>query len=64
MGRDYYALDMLPLAYEREIKDLVFSYKAVYSYIDIDVSDYATFNNLSTYTPWSVYWLLSYFSGL
>ena len=64
MGRDCYALDMLPLAYEREIKDLVFSYKAVYSYNDIDVSDYATFNNLSTSTPWSVYWLLSYFSGL
>ena len=36
---------MLPLAYDREIKDLVFFYKAVYSYIDIDVSNYVTFNN-------------------
>lgn len=39
------ALDMLPLAYDREIKDLVFFYKAVYRHIDIDVSDYVTFNN-------------------
>ena len=36
---------MLPLAYDREIKDLVFFYKAIYGYIDIDVSNYVTFNN-------------------
>ena len=44
-GERLLALDMLPLAYDREIKDLVFFYKAVYGYIDIDVSDYVTFNN-------------------
>ena len=44
-GERLLALDMLPLAYDREIKDLVFFYKAVYGYIDIDVSDYATFND-------------------
>ena len=30
-GERLLALDMLPLAYDREIKDLVFSYKTVYS---------------------------------
>ena len=44
-GERLLALDMLPLAYDREIKDLVFFYKAVYGYIDIDVSDYVSFNN-------------------
>ena len=39
------ALDMLPLAYDREIKDLVLFYKAVYGYIDMDVSNYVTLNN-------------------
>ena len=39
------AFDMLPLAHDREIKDLVFSYEAVYGYTDIDISDYVTFNN-------------------
>ena len=29
-GERLLALDMLPLAYDREIKDLVFFYKAVY----------------------------------
>ena len=43
------ALDMLPLAYDREINDLVFFYKAVYSYIDIDVSNYVTFTSLSCF---------------
>ena len=31
-------LDLLPLTYDREIKDLVFLYKALYGYIDIDIS--------------------------
>ena len=31
-------LDLLPLAYDREVKDLVFLYKALYGYIDIDIS--------------------------
>ena len=44
-GKRLLALDMLPLAYDREIKDLVFLYKAVYWHIDIDVSNYVTFNN-------------------
>ena len=44
-GERQLALDMLPLAYDREIKDLVFFYKAIYGYIDIDVSNYVTFNN-------------------
>ena len=39
------ALDMLPLAYDREIKDEKRKIKAVYGHIDIDVSDYVTFNN-------------------
>ena len=46
-GKRLLALDMLPLAYDREIGDLVFFYKAVYGYIDIDVSNYVTFNNHS-----------------
>ena len=44
-GERLLALDMLPLAYDRKIKDLVFFYKAVYGFIDIDVSNYVTFNN-------------------
>ena len=44
-GERLLGLGMLPLAYDKEIKDLVFFYKAVYGYIDIDVSDYVTFNN-------------------
>ena len=36
---------MLPLAYDREIKDLVFFYKDFFCYIDIDVPNYVTFNN-------------------
>ena len=41
-GERLLALDMLPLACVREIKELVFFYKAVYGYIDIDVSDYVS----------------------
>ena len=36
-------LDMLPLAYDREVKDLVFFYKAMNGYIDIDVSNFVNF---------------------
>ena len=64
-GERLLALDMLPLAYDRKIKDLVFFYKAVYGFIDIDVSNYVTFNNHPrTYAPWAVCQLLSYCSGL
>jgi len=31
-------LDLLPLTFDREVKDLIFLYKALYGYIDIDVS--------------------------
>jgi len=31
-------LDLLPLTYDREVKDLIFLYKALYGHIDIDVS--------------------------
>ena len=31
-------LDLLPLTYDHEIKDLVFLYKALYGHIDIDIS--------------------------
>ena len=44
-GETMFALDMLPLAFDREIRNLVFFYKAVYGYTDIDVSDYVTLNN-------------------
>ena len=30
--------DLLPLTYDREVKNLVFLYKALYGYIDIDIS--------------------------
>ena len=31
-------LDLLPLTYDREVKDLILLYKALYGYIDIDIS--------------------------
>ena len=31
-------LDLLPLIYDREVKDLVFLYEALYGYIDIDIN--------------------------
>ena len=31
-------LDMLPFTYDSEVKDLLFLYKALYGYIDIDIS--------------------------
>ena len=46
-GERLLALDILPFAYDREIRDLVFFYKAVYGYIDIDVSNCVTLNNHS-----------------
>ena len=36
-GEKLLASDMLPLVYNRAIEDLVFFYKAFYSYIDIDI---------------------------
>ena len=34
---------MLPLCYFREIQDLVFFYKALYGYVDLDISSYVSF---------------------
>ena len=31
-------VDLFPLTYDREVKDLVFLYKALYGYIDIDIT--------------------------
>ena len=54
-ARPVLALDMPPLTYDPEIKDLVFIYKAVYGFIAIDVSNYVTFNNHPrTCAPWPV----------
>ena len=41
-GEKLLALDMLPLVYNRAIEDLVFFYKAFYSYIDIDITNNIT----------------------
>ena len=41
-GERLLALDMLPLVYNRAIEDLVFFYKAFYSYIDIDITNNIT----------------------
>ena len=54
-ARPVLALDMPPLTYDPEIKDLVFIYKAIYGFIAIDVSNYVTFNNHPrTCAPWPV----------
>ena len=38
-------LGLLPLCYEREIKDLVFFFKALYGHIDLDVHSFVSFVN-------------------
>ena len=38
-------LSLLPLCYDREIKDLVFFFKALYARIDLDVHSFVSFNN-------------------
>jgi hypothetical protein len=37
------ALGLLPLCYDREIKDLVFFFKALYGYINLNINDYVSF---------------------
>jgi hypothetical protein len=32
-------LELLPLCYDREVKDLVFFFKALYGYINLDIND-------------------------
>ena len=39
------ALDLLPLCYDREMTDLMFFYKALYGYTDIDISTFFSFVN-------------------
>jgi hypothetical protein len=36
-------LELLPLCYDREIKDLVFFFKALYGYINLVINDYVSF---------------------
>ena len=37
------SLNLLPLSYDREIKDLTFFFKAMYGYYDLNVFDYVSF---------------------
>ena len=37
------ALNLLPLSYDREIKDLTFFFKAIYGYYDLNIFDYVSF---------------------
>jgi hypothetical protein len=37
------ALDLLPLTFDREVKDLVFLYKALFGYVNVDISNYVSF---------------------
>jgi hypothetical protein len=50
MGQQEYkdqlvTLDLLPLCYDRELKNLIFFYKASRGYIDIDISNFVSFVN-------------------
>ena len=36
-------LDMLPLTLDREIKDLMFMYKALFGFINVDINNYVSF---------------------
>jgi hypothetical protein len=36
------ALDLLPLTFDREVKDLVFLYKALFGYVNVDVKKIRT----------------------
>ena len=37
------ALDLLPLTFDREVKDLVYLYKALFGYVNVDVSNCVSF---------------------
>ena len=37
------ALNLLPLSFDRKIKDLVFLYKALFGYVNVNVSNYVSF---------------------
>ena len=36
-------LNLLPLTFDREIKDLVFLYKGLFGYLNVNISKYVTF---------------------
>jgi hypothetical protein len=36
-------LILLPLCYDREIKDLIFFYKALCGYIEVNINEYVSF---------------------
>ena len=62
------ALERLPLTFDREVKDLVFLYKAMFGYVNVDVSNYVSFvsqgrtrlSNTSKYTPQSQICIVQY----
>ena len=37
------ALDLLPLTYDREVRDLVYFFKSLFSYIDVNIDNYVSF---------------------
>ena len=37
------ALDLLPLNYDREVRDLVYFFKSLFSYIDVNIDNYVSF---------------------
>ena len=37
------ALDLLPLTYDREVRDLVYFFKSLFNYIDINIDNYVSF---------------------
>ena len=37
------SLNLLPLSYDREIKDLTFFYKALFGFVNVDLSNFASF---------------------
>ena len=45
-------LDLLPLSYDREIKDLIFYYKCRYGQIDLDIDIFTPI--VSTRTRWGL----------
>ncbi|CAB4016256.1 TNF receptor-associated factor 3-like [Paramuricea clavata] len=39
------ALDLLPLTYDREVRDLVYFFKSLFSYIDVNIDNYVLFGH-------------------
>jgi hypothetical protein len=36
-------LELLPLSYDREMKDLVFFFKSLYGYVDLNINNFVSF---------------------